>query len=602
MFKEKFILGSKDNSNSIKLADGSQVAVIGGGPAGSFFSYFFLDFAERIGLDVQIDVFEQQNFSRYGPAGCNHCAGVVSESLVQLLGTEGINIPPDVVQRGIDSYVLHMSVGSVSFETPLLEKKIATIFRGAGPLGTKEIKWRSFDGFLQEAAINKGANLVRERVVSINFDTNRPLVTNRGGSSKAYDLIVGAVGINATTVKLFKDLKFGYHPPQITKTFICEYLLGYETVQKYFGNSIHIFLLNIPRLKFAALIPKGNYVTICLLGEEIDKELVQCFLETLEVKQCFPPGWSPSQRRSCQCFPKINIKSAIKPFADRLVLIGDCAVTRLYKDGIGAAYFTAKAAAKTAIFRGISSEDFKQYYWPVCKSISTDNTIGKVIFAFTRQVQNKDFSKRGILRMVTKEQRKKNKHQPLSTVLWDTFTGSAPYRDIVMRTLNPLFLCTLTWETAVGFLPLKRSMKTERSSMKTSTLGKLYKDNEIIIKQGEVEDYMYIIQSGKVVVSQKKGEKEIRLAELGEGDFFGVLALFTRELRSATVRAQGDVVVLTVDKKTLLHRIQRDPTLAFRIIQNLSCHIYELNAKHSRIKAADRRDWDTRPDRKEDKD
>jgi CRP-like cAMP-binding protein len=113
---------------------------------------------------------------------------------------------------------------------------------------------------------------------------------------------------------------------------------------------------------------------------------------------------------------------------------------------------------------------------------------------------------------------------------------------------------------------------------------------------------MYIIQSGKVVVSQKKGEKEIRLAELGEGDFFGVLALFTRELRSATVRAQGDVVVLTVDKKTLLHRIQRDPTLAFRIIQNLSSNICELNAKHSRVIAADRRDWDTRPDRKDDKD
>ncbi|HDY69251.1 MAG TPA: hypothetical protein ENH85_15875 [Candidatus Scalindua sp.] len=59
MFKEKFIPGSKDNSHSIKLNDGSQIAVIGGGPAGSFFSYFFLDFAERIDLDVQIDVFEQ---------------------------------------------------------------------------------------------------------------------------------------------------------------------------------------------------------------------------------------------------------------------------------------------------------------------------------------------------------------------------------------------------------------------------------------------------------------------------------------------------------------------------------------------------------------
>ncbi|KKK60753.1 hypothetical protein LCGC14_3021210, partial [marine sediment metagenome] len=360
-------------------ADGSQIAVIGGGPAGSFFSYFFLDFAERIGLDVQVDVFEQQNFSRYGPAGCNHCAGVVSESLVQLLGTEGINLPPDVVQRGIDSYVLHMSVGSVSFETPLLEKKIATIFRGAGPLGTKEIKWRSFDGFLQEAAINKGANLVRERVDSINFDTNRPLVTNRGGSSKAYDLIVGAVGINTTTVKLFKDLEFGYHPPQITKTFLCEYLLGYEAVQKYFGNSIHIFLLNIPRLKFAAIIPKGNYVTMCLLGEEIDKELVQSVLTADEMRRCFPPGIDLLKSSPCKCFPKMNIGAAALPFSDRVVLVGDSAVSKLYKNGIGAAYVTAKAAATTSILHGISSADFQKHYLPACKTLNFDNMIGKII-------------------------------------------------------------------------------------------------------------------------------------------------------------------------------------------------------------------------------
>lgn len=40
--------------------------------------------------------------------------GIVSESLVQLLATEGINIPTKVAQKGIESYVLHMDVGSIS--------------------------------------------------------------------------------------------------------------------------------------------------------------------------------------------------------------------------------------------------------------------------------------------------------------------------------------------------------------------------------------------------------------------------------------------------------------------------------------------------------
>ncbi len=134
----------------------------------------------------------------------------------------------------------------------------------------------------------------------------------------------GAVGVNTSTSKLFKGLNFGYQPPRTTKTFICEFLLGREMIQKYFGNSMHIFLLNIPRLEFAALIPKGDNVTMVLLGKDIDKKLVESLLNTPEVKRCFPPEYDLKKSYPCSCFPEINIKSALKPFSDRVVLIGDC--------------------------------------------------------------------------------------------------------------------------------------------------------------------------------------------------------------------------------------------------------------------------------------
>ena len=57
-----------------------------------------------------------------------------------MLAAEGINLPPTVVQRGIDSYVLHMDVGSARIETPMLEKRIAATYRGAGPRDLKEFK------------------------------------------------------------------------------------------------------------------------------------------------------------------------------------------------------------------------------------------------------------------------------------------------------------------------------------------------------------------------------------------------------------------------------------------------------------------------------
>jgi hypothetical protein len=44
----------------------------------------------------------------------------------------------------------------------------------------------------------------------------------------------------------------------------------------------------------------------------------------------------------------------------------------------------------------------------------------------------------------------------MSTVLWDTFTGSAPYRDIFLRTLHPGFLGVFLWEIVAGFWPFRR--------------------------------------------------------------------------------------------------------------------------------------------------
>ena len=134
----------------LKLDDGSRIAVIGGGPAGSFFSYFLLAMTERVGFDVQVDIYESRDFSKSGPTGCNMCGGIVSESLVQALAAEGIDLPPTVVQRGIDSYFLHMDVGSVKIETPLHEKRIAAVFRGGGPKGSQNNEWDSFDGYCRK--------------------------------------------------------------------------------------------------------------------------------------------------------------------------------------------------------------------------------------------------------------------------------------------------------------------------------------------------------------------------------------------------------------------------------------------------------------------
>lgn len=114
-------------------------------------------------------------------------------------------------------------------------------------------------------------------------------------------------------------------------------------------------------------------------------------------------------------------------------------------------------------------------------------------------------------------------------------------------------------------------------------MGKLYRDGEMIVRQGEMGDCMYVIQKGEVEVILRKADKELCLAMLGEGDFFGEMGLFQREVRSASVRAVGDVWALTVDKKTFLRKVHEDPSLAFSIMQKMCHRVRELNAALTRM-------------------
>ncbi len=111
----------------------------------------------------------------------------------------------------------------------------------------------------------------------------------------------------------------------------------------------------------------------------------------------------------------------------------------------------------------------------------------------------------------------------------------------------------------------------------TGALGKMYRDGEVIVRQGEKGDCMYVIQEGEVEVVSIKGNKIVRLAVLGEGDFFGEMAIFEREVRAATVRTLGPTRLITIDKKTFLRRIEQDPSLAFRIVETLSHRIRHMD-------------------------
>ncbi len=433
---------------TMQLDDGSRVAIIGGGPAGSLSAYFLLSFAQQMDMDLRVDVFEPRDFAKPGPGGCNMCGGIVSESLIQALAVEGINLPTSIVQRGIDSYVLHTEHDSVAIDTPLKEKRIAALHRGGGPRDVEEVKWGGLDGYLLGLARELGANVVPARVSDVGWDNGRPQIHLKD-KVQTYDLLMGATGVNSSGWDLYERLGFQCKRPQTTKAYITELNLGHEAINQHFGSSMHMFLIDMPRLDCAAIIPKGEFVTVCLLGRDIDRELVASFFENPAVKRCFPATWNPSEG-ACHCSPKINLREVRTPFMDRVVLVGDSSVTRLYKDGIGAAYRTAKAAARTAVFSGVSAADFKRHYRPTYHAIASDNRFGVLIFKVVHWIKALGPLVRGVMKMTTREQERPGESRRMSIVLWDMFTGSAPYRDTFFGTLDPRFWGRFAWESALS--------------------------------------------------------------------------------------------------------------------------------------------------------
>ena len=113
-------------------------------------------------------------------------------------------------------------------------------------------------------------------------------------------------------------------------------------------------------------------------------------------------------------------------------------------------------------------------------------------------------------------------------------------------------------------------------------LGKEYQAGEVIFRQGDTGSCMFVIQDGEVEAIAENDGREFRLRKMGPNDFFGEMALFEEETRTATIRTTKPTRILSIDKKNFLGGIHEDPSLAFRIVQTMSHRIRDLTDRLAR--------------------
>lgn len=432
----------------LKLKDGSSVAVIGGGPAGSFFSIHALNIARSQGWKLRLTIFDRKFFEDCGPLGCNMCAGAIGSGLFKRLLELGISLPPNVIRHEIKGYVFHAFENYATLSRGP-EERMYTVFRGAGPLRpTAEQEKVSFDQHLLNVATSMGGEVLHEHVNEVVFPPQggeRIIIKYQGGRLiHEADLLVGAFGVNSRLAE--KLAFFGYRPPDTWHTCQAEIYVGRPFNQERLRDMIHIFSPLGSGVIFSALTPKGDYITVTGIGKHVRIKDLEREMKTSEMRRFLPDDWSIL----CHCHPKVPVTSAQAPFADRFVIIGDASYSRFLKNGIESAFFTALFAAETAFQRGISRKDFREFYLSRCHSMfRKDNWYGRLMFGLHRFASSNRLISRSYLEVVKREQANTEIcPQDLSHILWYMFTGDAPYKSIFFKTMKPGLLWKLGQVTA----------------------------------------------------------------------------------------------------------------------------------------------------------
>ncbi len=107
--------------------------------------------------------------------------------------------------------------------------------------------------------------------------------------------------------------------------------------------------------------------------------------------------------------------------------------------------------------------------------------------------------------------------------------------------------------------------------------GRHVPNGQIIFKENEDGEQMYIIQEGSVKISKMIAGKEHILAILNKGDFFGEMAIVSRLKRSATATAVGEVQLLAFNRDGFITMIEKNAKIGLNIIDKLCRRIESAN-------------------------
>lgn len=108
---------------------------------------------------------------------------------------------------------------------------------------------------------------------------------------------------------------------------------------------------------------------------------------------------------------------------------------------------------------------------------------------------------------------------------------------------------------------------------------KTLKKGDILFRENDPSEAMFVIKSGRIAIVKAKGSSEITLAELGPGDMLGEMAFFDNKPRSAGAKAIADSVVIELPFKALNAQFKSFPEWLKAIVRTVNTHLRNANMK-----------------------
>lgn len=439
------------------LRDGDTVVVVGGGPAGAFFTRHLLREAERLHRHLDAVIVEKRGSGPLGPTcwhcrRCTFCAGGISPRLHQAFEQDGLSLPKEVIQDEIDSVWIQGEWKNFLLRVPP-GLRMYTVFRGSLPEKRGSAS-AGLDAFLLDEAVRAGARVLTGEVGGLDYAASgRPVVVVRSPSGATTSLessfVVVAVGINTgferggqpdPLVRAIRRINPAFSPGRVRKTFIFEIDAGEAYLKTHMDGEIHFIEYGSKdlALEHTALVPKGRFLTVAMIGKAVDaiatprdgEQIVRAFLRLPQIGRILPG--LDDRPLACACFPSLPVTTARSPFGHRVAIIGDAVGARLNKDGLYSARVTAHRLADTLLHDGVDSASLARGYGPTVRWLETDNRAGRLVFGLSRVAFGRTVFSRIIYQAFATELKVRDPaSRPLGVALWKIASGTADYAEVL---------------------------------------------------------------------------------------------------------------------------------------------------------------------------